>query len=385
MARRPVGGLLFAGVALAYGMSACGDPLGADPSGGSLEVIAEGLSAPILLTHAPGDASRIFLVEKPGRIRILRDGVVLPTAFLDVSSLVTDVGEQGLLGLAFHPDYDDNGHFFINYTDASGDTRIVRYSVGASGDAADPSSAEEVLVVSQPFGNHNGGHLAFGPDGMLYIGMGDGGDGGDPLGHGQNPATLLGSMLRIDVDEVPYSIPGDNPFAGSPSMAPETWAYGLRNPWRFSFDRSTGDLWIGDVGQNEIEEISFQPESSEGGENYGWALLEGSQCYPSDPCDPAGTVLPVHEYDHTQGCSVTGGYVYRGSLNPDFRGRYFFGDLCQGTIWSFRLDGGEAIGLYDHSEDFGRVFDLSSFGEDADGELYAVSLSGTIYRIIDPA
>lgn len=367
------------------GAASCGDALGLDPAGGTLVMVAEGLSGPVLLTHAPDDRSRMFIVEKPGRIRIIRDGSVLSTPFLDIRSLVSDSGEQGLLGLAFHPDYDSNGFFFVNYIDSDGDTRIVRYSVGASPDLGDASSAVTVLTVDQPFGNHNGGHITFGPDGMLYIGMGDGGAGGDPLGHGQNPVTMLGSMLRIDVDQVPYRIPSDNPYIGTQDAAPETWAFGLRNPWRFSFDRSTGDLWIGDVGQDQVEEISFQPESSDGGEDYGWARLEGSRCFPSDPCDASGTVLPVHEYDRSDGCSVTGGYVYRGDMNPDFRGRYFFGDFCQGRIWSFRLDGGAAVGLFEHTDDFGRVSDLSSFGEDADGELYAVSLSGTVYRIVDPA
>lgn len=366
-------------------LTACGDPLGPDPSGGSLDLIADGFDSPVLLTAAPGDRSRLFIVEKPGRIRIIRDGTVLPAPFLDIGALVADNGEQGLLGLAFHPEYDDNGYFFVNYTDVSGDTRIARYSVGASADEANASSGEIVLTVQQPFGNHNGGHIAFGPDGYLYIGMGDGGDGGDPFGHGQNTATLLGSILRIDVDEVPYRIPASNPFVSTPDAAPETWAFGFRNPWRFSFDRSTGDLWIGDVGQNDFEEVSFQPASSRGGQNYGWVRFEGTSCYRSDPCDSSDTILPVFEYSHNIGCSITGGYVYRGDLNPDFRGRYFFGDLCQGIIWSFRLDDGEAIGLYDHSDDFGRVGQLSSFGEDADGELYVVGLGGSVYRIVDPA
>lgn len=381
---RAAGRMVALALAVA-GATSCEDVLGLDPTGGSLVMVAEGLSGPVLLTHAPGDRARVFIVEKPGRIRIIRDGSVLSAPFLDISSLVRDSGEQGLLGLAFHPDYDSNGFFFVNYIDGSGTTRIERYAVGASADVADPSSAVPVLSVDQPFGNHNGGHITFGPDGMLYIGMGDGGSGGDPQGHGQNPATMLGSMLRIDVDQIPYQVPNDNPFVGTQGAAPETWAFGLRNPWRFSFDRSTGDLWIGDVGQNQVEEISFQPESSDGGEDYGWARLEGSRCFSSDPCDTSGSTLPVYEYDRSDGCSVTGGYVYRGDMNPDFRGRYFFGDFCQGRIWSFRLDGGAAVGLYDHTDDFGRVSDLSSFGEDADGELYAVSLSGTVYRIVDPA
>lgn len=366
-------------------VTACGDPLGPDPSVAIKEMVADGFQSPVLLTHAPGDRDRLFVVEKPGRIRIIRDGSTLTTPFLDVSGLVSNGGEQGLLGLAFHPDYATNGYFFVNYTDVDGDTRIVRYSVGASADVADPGSAEEVLTVEQPFENHNGGHLAFGPDGFLYIGMGDGGDGGDPFGHGQNVATLLGSMLRIDVDELPYRLPASNPYVSTPFGAPETWAYGFRNPWRFSFDRSTGDLWIADVGQNEVEEISFQPAMSQGGQNYGWVRFEGSSCFRSDDCDASDTILPVHEYGHDEGCSVTGGYVYRGERIPNLQGRYFFGDVCSGAIWSFRLVDGEVVGFHEHSGDLGTVPSIASFGEDADGELYAVSLNGQIYRIVDPA
>jgi glucose/arabinose dehydrogenase len=355
-----------------------------DPSGGGLELVADGLDAPLLVTYAPGDTERIFVVEQTGRIRVVRNGTLLTEPFLDIASQTSTGGERGLLGLAFHPAYAANGFFFVNHTDANGDTRIVRFFAGASADRADASSLEVVLVVPQPFGNHNGGHLAFGPDGMLYVGMGDGGSGGDPLGHGQNRATLLGSMLRMDVDALPYSIPPDNPFVADATAAPETWAYGLRNPWRFSFDRTLGDLWIADVGQNRLEEVSFQPAASTGGENYGWARLEGSDCFATDPCDATGTVLPVYEYATADGCAITGGYRYRGSAIPAFQGLYFFGDFCTGRIRSIPSPDARPGDAFDHSDAFGTVPGLSSFGEDAAGELYVVSINGQVYRIVDP-
>ena len=346
--------------------------------------MAEGLQSPVHLTAPPNDPGRIFVVEQPGRIRVVRDGALLPAPFLDIVSLTGSGGERGLLSLAFHPNYDSNGFFYINHTDVGGDTRVVRYSVSADPDVADPTSALTILSVAQPFENHNGGQIAFGPDGMLYVGMGDGGSGGDPFGHGQDPATLLGSILRLDVDGgAPYAIPSDNPFVGDPAAAPETWAYGVRNPWRFSFDRQTGDLYIADVGQSDTEEVSFQPAVSGGGENYGWDTMEGSECFsPSSGCATAGLVLPVFEYSHAEGCSITGGHVYRGLAQPTLAGRYFFADFCSTWVRSFRMSGGEALDLVDHTEDFGPVSQISSFGEDALGELYIVSLRGTLYRIM---
>jgi glucose/arabinose dehydrogenase len=285
--------------------------------------------------------------------------------------------------MAFHPDYSANGYFYLNYIDTGGDTQVARYTVSADPDVADGSSWTPILSVAQPFSNHNGGMLAFGPDGMLYVGMGDGGSGGDPQNHGQRPSTLLGSLLRLDVDGgAPYAIPSDNPFVGHPTYREETWAYGLRNPWRFSFDRGSGDLYIGDVGQGRIEEVSHQTASSPGGENYGWRFMEGSSCYePSSGCSTAGLTLPIHEYAHSPACSVTGGYVYRGSDSPDLVGRYFFGDFCAGWIHSFQLMAGAVAGLQDHTGDIGTVSQLSSFGEDGVGELYVVSLGGTVYRV----
>ena len=362
------------------------DCLTPDPTDVELQVVAEGLSAPVFLTAAPGDTGRLFVVERPGRVRIVRDGTLLASPFLDIVNVTGSGAERGLLSIAFHPDYATNGHFYVNHTDRSGDTRIVRYTVSANPDVADPTSALPILSQSQPFANHNGGQIAFGPDGMLYIGFGDGGDGGDPLGHGQNPATFLGSLLRIDVDGgVPYAVPADNPLLGDPVARPETWAYGLRNPWRFSFDRANGDLYIADVGQGAREEISYQPASTGGGQNYGWNTMEGTACYsPASGCDRTGLVLPISDYGHDSGCSVTGGYVYRGAAAPALAGRYFFGDYCDGWVWSFRVENGSPVDLIDHAPAFGTIPQISSFGEDAAGELYVLSLSGMVYRVTTP-
>jgi glucose/arabinose dehydrogenase len=365
----------------------CSDVSGPAATGQPVEVtldpVVSGLSSPVFLTAPSGDLDRLFVVERPGRIRIVRNDAVETTPYLDVSASISAGGERGLLGLAFHPDYAQNGRFFVNFTDAAGDTQIVRYTVSGNPDVADPASTETILSVAQPFPNHNGGMIAFGADGLLYIGMGDGGNGGDPLGHGQNPATLLGSMLRIDVDgALPYVVPPDNPFVGHPTTRPETWSFGLRNPWRFSFDRQTGDLYIGDVGQGGWEEVSFQAHSSSGGQNYGWKVIEGSNCYsPANGCSLTGLTLPVLEYSHSDGCSITGGYVYRGSMVPGWAGRYFYADFCSTWIRSFVMVGGATQDLQDHSADLGPVPSVSSFGEGGDGELYVVSLGGEIYRL----
>lgn len=323
------------------------------------------------------------MVEKPGRIRVVRDGVLLAQPFLDIASATSSNNERGLLGLAFHPEYPTNGYVYLNHTDLGGDTRILRFTA-ASADAVDSGSQQLVLEVDQPYANHNGGMIAFGPDGMLYVGMGDGGSGGDPDGHGQNRATLLGSLLRLDVSSLPYAIPPDNPFVGQAGVAPETFAWGLRNPWRFSFDRTSGDLWVGDVGQNVLEEISWASPSSARGGNFGWAIAEGSRCYPNDPCDMTGLIGPLHEYDHDDGCSVTGGYVYRGQASPALQGRYFYGDFCAGWVRSFRREGTSAVDHADHTDAFGAIASLASFGEDGAGELYVMSLNGTVWRIVGP-
>jgi glucose/arabinose dehydrogenase len=368
------------------------DPAGPDPNDAvsiTLVPVAQGLSSPLFLTAPPGDLERLFVVERGGTIRIIRNDSLLPTPFLNVGRLIqrTD-GEQGLLGMAFHPGYAANGRFYVNYTDTLGHTQVVRYTVSANADVADSLSALPIITVQQPYSNHNGGMIAFGPqDGMLYIGMGDGGSGGDPHNHGQNRMTLLGDMLRLDVDGgSPYAIPADNPFLGSASIANEIWASGLRNPWRFSFDAATADLYIADVGQGAREEVSFQPASSAGGENYGWRIMEGTQCYnPSSGCSTAGLTLPVLDYGHGDGCSITGGYVYRGSDYPALQGRYFFADFCGTWLRSFTMVNGVALGLQDHTATSGPVSGTSSFGEDAHGELYIVSLTqGTVRRIVSP-
>ncbi len=351
-----------------------------DPAQVRLVQVAGGFQRPLLVTHA-GD-ERLFIVEQYGRIHIYAGGALLPAPFLDVSALISTRGnEQGLLGLAFHPDYADNGQFFINYTDRQGATAVVRYRVSADPNVADAASAEIILSIPQPYANHNGGHLAFGPDGYLYVGMGDGGSGGDPQGYGQNPAALLGKLLRLDVNgETGYTVPDDNPFVNNTAYAPEIWALGLRNPWRFSFDRATGDLYVADVGQNAIEEVNFVPADSPGGENYGWNILEGTGRFSGEPV-PEGLLMPFYEYTHRDGCSVTGGYVYRGAALPDLQGVYLFADYCSGVVWASYRD---EAGNWQASRFLETGTTVSSFGEDAAGELYLVSHSGTVLRF-EPA
>jgi glucose/arabinose dehydrogenase len=354
------------------------DDPGPDPAPALVEV-ADGLSFPVHLTSPPGDP-RLFVVEKSGTIRVIKDGQVLQTAFLDIRDEVSGGSEQGLLSLAFHPDYASNGRFFVDYTNRAGDTRVVEYRVSADPDRADPAPVQTILSVDQPFANHNGGLLVFGPDGMLYVGLGDGGSGGDPQGNGQNRGVLLGKILRIDVDAgTPYAIPSDNPFVGQAGRRGEIWAWGLRNPWRFSFDRETGDLFIADVGQNDREEVNAR-SVDEGGVNYGWNVMEGSECFQDDDCDRAGLTLPVVEYDHGEGCSITGGFVYRGSALPELRGHYFFSDFCSGFVRSFRLAGGAAVEerSWPDLEPGGSI---PSFGEDADGELYLLTREGSVHKI----
>lgn len=348
----------------------------------ALEVVTDQLESPVYLTTPPGDPDRLFILEKAGRVRVVHDGILMEEPFLDITAETSAEGERGLLGLAFHPQYAANGRFFVHHTDIDGDTRLLRYEA-ASANLADPASATVLLQVEQPFSNHNGGQIAFGPDGMLYVGLGDGGSGGDPAGNGQDPSTLLGAILRLDVDAAsPYAVPADNPFVDDPDGADEVWAYGLRNPWRFSFDRVRGDLYIGDVGQSQVEEVSVQAAGSAGGDNYGWNVMEGSRCFEADSCDTSGLVLPVHEYEHPEGCSITGGYVYRGSALSWMEGRYLFGDFCAGFIRSFVLSGGDATDVTDHTAELGDVGRLASFGEDADGELYVLDIQGVVYRIV---
>ena len=312
---------------------------GSDPAAVrlGLQLVAGGLERPVGIANAGDGSGRLFILEQVGRIRIVRDGVLAGTPYLDLTDRVgSSANEQGLLGLAFHPAYADNGTFFVNYTDRQGDTVVARFSVSADPDRADPASGTTLLTLPQPAGNHNGGHLAFGPDGYLYIGTGDGGGAGDQYGNGQNGGTLLGAMLRLDVDGAPpYAIPASNPFIGDPAVRDEIWAIGLRNPWRYSFDRLTGDLYIADVGQNQYEEVNVQQAASSWRTELWLVHHGGAALLPqrTGPAMQAGLTLPVAEYDHALGCSVTGGYVYRGRQFPALAGIYLFGDYCSGRIW----------------------------------------------------
>ncbi len=320
---------------------------------------------------------RVFVVEQEGRIHVFAAdaGVTSTTVFLDIRALVDDSGnEEGLLGLAFHPNYKSNGTFYVNYTASNPDrTVIARYTVSSDSNAADPASASVVLEFSQPYSNHNGGQIAFGPDGYLYIGTGDGGSGGDPQGNGQSLSTLLGKILRIDVNTDPYGIPADNPFVGQAGVREEIYAYGLRNVWRFSFDPETGLLWCGDVGQNKFEEIDLIRK----GGNYGWNTMEGFSCYNAASCDTAGLILPILDYPRSEGISVTGGHVYRGTKWPDLIGAYVYADFGTGKIWSIRLEGNRVI----HRLLVSSGLPISSFGVDASRELYLCSFDGKIYKI----
>jgi glucose/arabinose dehydrogenase len=327
-----------------------------------LEEVAAGLDSPTHLTVAPGETDRVYVVEQPGRIRVLRDGRLFRRPFLDIVRLVRSGGEQGLLSVAFHPNYEENRLFYVDYTDLDGNTRVVEYEATRD----EPARRRELLFVEQPYANHNGGQLAFGPDGLLYVGMGDGGSAGDPENHAQDLDSQLGKLLRYDVD-------------ASGNQDWEMVAYGLRNPWRFSFDRETGDLWIGDVGQGEVEEIDYLPNGTSALVNFGWDVFEGTHVYEDKEPDPSGELVePVAEYTHVEGCSITGGFVYRGEAIAAAQGRYFYGDYCSGFIWSLALRNERARDVRKHGIE---VNGLSSFGEDAAGELYLLSLTGFVYRL----
>lgn len=377
----------------------------------SLSQVVTGLSAPTVITHAGDGSNRIFVAERAGRIRIIKSGVLQATPFLDISARINSGGgEQGLLGIAFPPDYASKGYFFVNYTNKNGigDTVVSRFRITGNPDIADPNSEEIVLTQTQPYANHNGGEIQFGRDGFLYIALGDGGSGGDPQNYAQNPASLLGKILRIDVEPpsaspiapasgvytyylpfiarkqntLSYSIPLTNPYTNTVGYRGEIWAWGLRNPWRFSFDRLTGDMYIGDVGQGAREEIDFQSTSSPGGENYGWRCYEGTAAYNTSGClPPASYVFPVVDYSHSLGCSVTGGYVYRGSSYPAMQGIYFYGDYCSRRIWGLQFD----AGTWQSSQLLTAVSNISTFGEDEAGELYVAGYgNGILYKITSP-
>jgi len=352
-----------------------------NPDAYTFKPIAVGLHQPVYLTHAGDGSGRLFIVEQPGRISIVQDGELRLDPFLDIREIVNDEStEQGFLGLAFSPDYASNGHFFIHYSDANGDTTIVRYAVSSDPNLADPASAKIILQVDQPYANHNGGDLVFGPDGYLYIGLGDGGSQGDPHGNSQNLNALLGKMLRIDVNQAPYGIPSDNPFINRAGARPEVWAYGFRNPWRYAFDRATGDLYIADVGGNAYEEVNFQPANSGGGENYGWNFMEGLHPYRGQA--PEGLTMPIAEYSHDDdegGCSITGGYVYRGPSLPGLTGVYLFGDYCSGIIWGVSHT---AEGEWQKASLWQTDYNISSFGEDEAGEVYVVDHGGEVLQIV---
>ncbi len=359
--------------------------------------VASGLNRPIFVTAPAGDA-RVFIVEQRGVIKILQNGVVLPVPFLDIDALIPDPGpsdERGLLGLAFDPGYSTNGRFYVYYYTLGNQTVIARYLVSGNPNLADPLSASILYAVNQPAQNHNGGTIAFGPtDGYLYLGQGDGGGAGDVDNHAQNPLDLLGKIVRLDVSGPSgYTVPPSNPFVGNPAYRPEIWALGVRNPYRFSFDRQSADLWIADVGQNLWEEIDFQPASSGGGENYGWRLMEGNHCYnPPTGCETIpGLTDPIHEYSHSAGCSITGGDVYRGAAIPALAGTYVFADYCANTIWSLRYDGQTVSEFTDRTAELApggglSIQSVAGFGEDGFGEMYIVdrgtTTTGEVYKIL---
>lgn len=362
--------------------------------------VASGLNRPIYVTAPSGD-SRLFIMEQRGVIKILQNGNVLATPFLDIDTKVTNISgndERGLLGLVFHPDYATNGYFYVDYTRTSDDATIVaRYHVSADPNVADAASETILMVQPDVASNHNGGCLQFGPDGYLYIGWGDGGGAGDTGNRAQNPLELWGKMLRIDVDSgSPYAIPPDNPFVGNGSYRAEIWALGYRNPWRYCFDTLTGDMYIGDVGQNTWEEVDFEPANT-GGRNYGWRLTEGNHCYnPSSGCDDGDPIItyPIHEYSHGSGCSITGGFVYRGSAISGLGGTYFFADWCTPTIWSFRYDGTTLTEFTDRTAQLApgggqSITNIASFGMDGFGEIYIMDrgsgANGEVFKIIPDA
>jgi glucose/arabinose dehydrogenase len=344
-----------------------------------------GLQNPVDIANARDGSGRLFIVEQSGRIRVTKNGQLTPTPFLDLTALVQFGGEQGLLGLAFHPEFRDNGLFFVNYTRRDdGATVVARYRVSVNDpDRADPASAVQLLLIPQPFVNHNGGALKFGPDGYLYVATGDGGSANDPGNRAQNSFEWLGKLLRIDVDRgAPYAIPPDNPFASGSSGRPEVWVYGLRNPWRIAFDRQTGDLYIADVGQDAVEEVDFVPAAAGAGANFGWHVMEGSRCTALGGGPACGSSLftnPVIEYTHAFGCSIIGGSVYRGTQIAALFGRYVYGDLCSGTMWSAARN---VNGVWTTRQELATGFAITTFGEDEAGELYLANANdGTVYRI----
>jgi glucose/arabinose dehydrogenase len=344
-----------------------------------LKQVMTGFEKPVHLNSPPGDPGRLFIVEVKGRIRIIKNGNLLPTPFMDIVDEVQTYGEMGLLSIAFHPNFQTNRYFYIYYIDLKRHTRVVRFqTLEGNPDVADLSTAKTIMRFKQPYKNHKGGLLKFGEDGMLYIGLGDGGRQGDPDNQSQNRGTVLGDLLRIDVDHGdPYTIPPDNPYAGSSEFRPEIWAWGLRNPWRYAFDEEENLLYIADVGEKGFEEVNVAPANA-GGLNYGWNIMEGNHCFTDPNCKTDGFIRPVDEYTHKEGCAIVGGAVYRGKELSSIRGHYFYGDWCLGFIRSFRYHNGKAVDK--RQWDFGVPDNITSFGEDSDHNLYVVYESGKIYR-----
>ena len=376
-------------------------------------LIADGYKKPVFITSYPNNAKLLYIVEQAGLIKLINDGKKLSRPFFDINKRVVNPNrpgdERGLLGFAFHPNHTNNGKFYINYMDNDGNTIISEFSTNSEL-RANHKSERIILKLKQPYGNHNGGDIQFGPDGYLYISIGDGGKAGDPLNAGQDLSSLFGKIIRIDIEQKPYSIPKSNPFFGQKGKREEIWAWGLRNVWRFSFDKQTGDKYLADVGQNKWEEVNFEPASSKGGLNYGWRIMEANHCYdPKENCPTEGLIKPIIEYPNdanhpafafriieelsfsetdVEGCSVTGGYVYRGQKIKSMQGQYIFGDYCSGNIWTLRVVNGKAINFKNRTEEInigGGEFTtyISSFGQDSDGEIYIIDYNGGIYKLIE--
>jgi glucose/arabinose dehydrogenase len=379
--------VLFGALSAAW-LSGCGgmgpapNPSPGPPPTLTLSTVASGLSSPLDLEQPNDGTGRFFVVEQGGRIRILQNGSVLATPFLDISSKVVVDTEEGLLGVAFHPQFAQNGRYYVNYDRSGGplgqQTVIAEYTVPAGTNVTSATTERILLVVDQPFTNHKAGQLAFGSDGFLYFGLGDGGSGNDPLGNGQNTQTLLGKMLRIDVNTTSagkaYGVPADNPFVGGGGL-PEIYAYGFRNPWRFSFDRMTGRLFCADVGQGRFEEVDLVTK----GGNFGWSIMEGAHCLNGTTCNMTGLTLPIVEYDHSEGIAVIGGFVYRGSAIPSLAGTYVMGDFGSGTIWGVTEN---PPGTFTRTTLLSTGRSISSFGQDTSGELYVVDYSGSILKLV---
>ena len=352
-----------------------------------LSTVADGFTQPTYVTSTPSSSDRLFVIEREGVIHVIEGGTVNPTPFLDYSASVGCCMPGGAFTMAFHPDYDTNGLFYLFHYTTNSETQVTEFTVSGDPDVADAGSARAIITFPQiATATHFGTQLQFGQDGYLYISVGDGSDAGDALMNGQDSTNMYGTVLRIDVDSGdPYSVPADNPFVGDASVPDEIWAYGLRNPWRFSFDRANGDLYLSENGENSWEEINYAPGTDTGGQNYGWSVAEGNHCYPTDPCDMTGLTAPIHEVAHDEtdpmcSGSMVGGYVYRGGALPDLRGTYFYADFCTQKTSSFRVEAGAAVDHQDWTGDLGITRPVS-FGEDADGELYLVSFAGTVYKI----